>query len=212
MERHQAVLRTLSVGLIGAAALVACGSDDDGAATSTEDDEAVTTEAAPEDSNEPVDDPLTTEEAPSDDDNAPPEDTAPSEDDDSDDPPATGEGTATLTLDNGESYEFGVLCSLEPQIAAGSEILFTATSYDDPSLDITQFGDEGTVTELATVSMYDASSFESLWGASSTYEPFGGGLELTLDGSTISGTGTFFAGDDPVAAPDGVSGEVVATC
>lgn len=209
MKRRHAVLRTLSVGLIGAAGLVACGSDDDGAAT--EDDEAVTTEAAPEDATEPVDEPLTTVEAPSDDD-APPEDTAPSDDDDSNDPPATGEGTATLTLDNGESYEFGVLCSLEPQIAAGSEILFTATSYDDPSLDITQFGDEGTVTELATISVYDASSFESLWGASSTYEPLGGGLELTLDGSTISGTGTFFAGDDPIASPEGVGGEVVANC
>lgn len=37
-----------------------------------------------------------------------------------------GSGAATLTLDNGESFEFSILCALQPQIAAGQEIIFTA--------------------------------------------------------------------------------------
>jgi hypothetical protein len=126
-------------------------------------------------------------------------------------PPAapTGGGSATLVLDNGESFEFSVLCSLEPQIAAGSEILFTATSFDDPSLDITQFGDEGPVVDLASISVYDA-SFDTLWEANSFFEALGGGAELTLDGSTITGTGSFFpAGDIEGTA---VNGTVVANC
>jgi len=131
---------------------------------------------------------------------------------DSGDAPAPGGGgrTATLTLDNGEIYEFSVLCSLEPQMAAGSEILFTAVSYDDPGLDITQFGDEGTVTGIANVSVYDG-DYETLWEANTFFEAFGGGLELTLDGSTIRGSGTFFPDADP-AAGEGVPGEIVANC
>ena len=120
-----------------------------------------------------------------------------------------GGGSATLVLDNGESFEFSVLCSLEPQISAGSEILFTATSFDDPSLDITQFGDEGPVVDIASISVYDA-SFETLWEANSLFEAFGGGAELTLDGSTINGTGSFFpAGDIEGTA---VNGTVIASC
>lgn len=102
-----------------------------------------------------------------------------------------------------------MLCSLEPQIAAGSEILFTATSYDDPGLDITQFGQEGPVTDLATVSVYDA-SYETLWEASSLYAPLGGTIELSLDGSTINGSGAFFAGGDIEEQP--VNGTLVANC
>ncbi len=91
-------------------------------------------------------------------------------------PPAAGGGGATLTLANGETFEFAtVLCSLEPQTAAGSEILFTATSYDDPGLDITQFGDEGTITGVASISVYDG-NFETLWEANSM---FGSPVELT---------------------------------
>jgi hypothetical protein len=122
--------------------------------------------------------------------------------------PATGGGAAaTLTLANGEVFEFAtVLCTLEPQMAAGSEILFTATSYDDPGLDVTQFGDEGTVTGLASISVYDG-NFETLWEANSM---LGSGVELTLDGSTIRGTGSFYEGDD--VSGDTVEGEVVANC
>lgn len=124
--------------------------------------------------------------------------------------PPSGGGGATLTLDNGEVIEFpSVLCTLEPQIAAGSEILFTAVSYDDPSLDITQFGDEGPVTQTASVSVYDA-SFETLYEASSFYEAFGGTLTLAVDGSTITGTGDFYPAGDPTMTP--VPGQIVANC
>jgi hypothetical protein len=123
--------------------------------------------------------------------------------------PSGGDVNATLSLDNGETFEFFVLCSLEPQIAAGSEILFTATSFDDPSLDITQFGNEGPVTDIASVEVYDA-SYETLWGARSDFEPLGGGMELSLDGSTITGTGMFFPADD--IAGTAVAGTIVANC
>jgi len=124
--------------------------------------------------------------------------------------PEPSGGGATLTLANGETFEFPtVLCALEPQTAAGSEILFTATSYDDPGLDITQFGDEGTVTGLASISVYDA-SYDTLWEAASLYEAFGGTIELLLDGSTISGRGSFYPAGDPSSTP--VGGEVTANC
>ena len=214
MNARQTTAHLLVIALVGTVGLAACGSDDDGT-ESTDTADSARTDAAPADSSEPAEEPAADDETSSAD-GQPPEDDSTAGDSTADegnaDAPATGQGTATLTLDNGERYEFGVLCTLEPQMAAGSEILFTATSYDDPSLDITQFGDEGTVTSLASVSVYDATTFDSLWGASSSYEPFGGGLELTLDGSTIRGTGTFFAGDDPGTAPDGVAGEVVANC
>jgi hypothetical protein len=124
------------------------------------------------------------------------------------DAPVAGTGGgATLTLANGEVFEFAtVLCTLEPQMAAGSEILFTATSYDDPALDITQFGDEGTITGIASISVYDG-NFETLWEANSM---LGSSVELTLDGSTIRGTGSFFEGED--FGGDTVEGEVVANC
>lgn len=126
-------------------------------------------------------------------------------------PPAgsPGQGSATLTLDNGESFEFSVLCSLEPQIAAGSEILFTATAMRPPYFDITQFGDEGPVTGIASVTMTDE-DFNTVWEASTFYEAAGGSLDLSLDGSTISGSGTFFPGGDIAVPP--VDGTVVANC
>lgn len=214
MNARQTTARLLVIALVGAVGLAACGSDDD-ASESTDTADPARTDAAPSDPSEPAEETEADDDVSSSDDGEPSDDDGTEDDSAEDgnaDAPATGQGMATLTLDNGERYEFGVLCTLEPQVAAGSEILFTATSYDDPSLDITQFGDEGTVTSLSSVSVYDATSFDSLWGASSLYEPFGGGLELTLDGSTIRGTGTFFAGDDPGTSPDGVAGEVVANC
>lgn len=204
--------------------LAACGSDDssgdsdppadatgeaadepaDGATDESSNDDGSTDDTASDDGS--ADDPA--------DDAADSEDSEPASDSDaeSDGDGGGGSGNATLTLASGETYEFSVLCSLEPQMAAGSEILFTAVSYDDPSLDITQFGDEGTVTGTASVSVYDGETYDSLWGASSSYEAFGGSLELTLEGSTIRGVGTFFEADDPTVSPEGVEGEVVANC
>lgn len=121
--------------------------------------------------------------------------------------PESSGGGATLTLANGETFEFPtVLCSLESQMSAGAEILFTATSYDDPGLDITQFGDEGTVTGVASISVYDG-DFETLWDANTM---FGSSVELTLEGTTIRGTGSFLPGPDLIG--DAVEGEVVANC
>ncbi|MEM9516783.1 MAG: hypothetical protein AAGA42_18185 [Actinomycetota bacterium] len=121
-----------------------------------------------------------------------------------------GSGTASLTLANGESFEFSTLCALEPQEAAGSEILFTVVSNDDPGLDVTQFGDEGTVTDLAVITVVDGSTFETLWEASSFNETFGGTLTLTLDGSVVAATGSFYPGGDIGAEP--VDGDLIAQC
>jgi hypothetical protein len=135
------------------------------------------------------------------------DDTTAEADDEAAAPGGSGGGGATLTLANGETFEFPtVLCSLEPQMAAGSEILFTATSYDDPGLDITQFGDEGTITGIASISVYDG-NFETLWEANSM---LGSAVELSLDGSTIRGTGSFVQGED--FGGETVEGEVVANC
>jgi hypothetical protein len=176
----------------------ACGSDGDGDAEVTE----VTADPVAPSATEPgASDDADADEA---------DDAAEAEADESADeaiaPSASG-GSATLTLANGETFEFpNLLCTLEPQMAAGSEILFTATSYDDPGLDITQFGDEGTVTGLATISVYDG-DYESLWEANSM---FGSEVQLTLEGSTIRGTGSFLPGPDLVGEP--VDGDVVANC
>jgi hypothetical protein len=123
--------------------------------------------------------------------------------------PATGGGNATVTLANGTNYEFSILCALEPQMAAGSEILYTAVSYDDPGLDVTQFGEAGPITDLGVITIYDG-SFETLWEASTLLEALGGTFDLSLDGSIISGGGTFYAGGDP--SGEIVNGELTANC
>ena len=61
------------------------------------------------------------------------------------------------------------------------------------------------------MSVYDG-SYNTLWEASNTYEPFGGGLELSVDGSTITGVGEFFAEGDPMVNPEPVPGTVEARC
>jgi hypothetical protein len=185
---------TASIRLVAVASLLvaaaACGSDDDSVdgndADDAESDDAESDDAESDDAESDTD-----------------------ETSDSDDaaPGGSGGGTATLTLANGEVFEFsGVLCSLEPQMAAGSEILFSATSYDDPGLDITQFGDTGTITGIASISVYDG-NYETLWDANSM---LGTDVELTLDGSTIRGTGNFVEGED--YGGETVEGEVVANC
>ncbi|MDH3754984.1 MAG: hypothetical protein OEU32_14025, partial [Acidimicrobiia bacterium] len=118
-----------------------------------------------------------------------------------------GDGTATLTLDNGEVFEFGILCALEPQEAAGSEILFTVVSYDDPyNLDVTQFGADS-FNGAANISLYDSTTFDTIWEASGF---LGAEVELNLDGSTVTGSGTFHPDGDP--SIEGVSGELTASC
>ena len=100
----------------------------------------------------------------------------------------SGSGSATLALDNGESYEFSILCGLEPQESAGQEILFTVVSYDKPyNLDVTQFG-ENSFSGAANISMYDADTYDTVWDASTLY---GSEVTLSLNGSTITGSGVF---------------------
>jgi hypothetical protein len=190
-------MRSLTGLLIVAPLLLvaACGDDAETDTDTTESDAAVATDAADSDDADDDTDAGTDDDA-----------TAES-DDEAAAPGGSGGGGATLTLANGETFEFPtVLCSLEPQMAAGSEILFTATSYDDPGLDITQFGDEGTITGIASISVYDG-NFETLWEANSM---LGSSVELTLDGSTIRGTGSFAQGED--FGGETVEGEVVANC
>ncbi|MCH7790509.1 MAG: hypothetical protein IH940_13875 [Acidobacteria bacterium] len=116
-----------------------------------------------------------------------------------------GEGTATITLDNGEVFEEGVACTLEPQIAAGQEILFTATAFDG-SIDVTQFGPDGPNPDLASVGIYETETFDAIWLADSRSAE----LTLTLDGSTISGIGHFQPGEDLGAGL--VAGSIEVNC
>lgn len=120
---------------------------------------------------------------------------------------ASGAQTATVTLDNGDVFEFGALCWLETQEAAGSEVLFTVVSYDDPvNLDVTQFGADS-FGGAANISLYDSTSYDTLWEASSLY---GTEIELILDGSTVTGSGDFYPQGDIAATP--VPGQLVANC
>ncbi len=117
-------------------------------------------------------------------------------------------GTATLVLANGEEFEFSILCSLEPQMAADQEILFSVTSYDEPyGFDATKFGEDSVVPGMASMDVYDSETYEAVWTASSMV---GGGVDLELDGSTVTGRGTFFEGDEGLG--DGVEGELTASC
>ena len=120
---------------------------------------------------------------------------------------ASGAQTATVTLDNGDVFEFGALCWLETQESAGSEILFTVVSYDDPvNLDVTQFGADS-FGGAANISLYDSTSYDTLWEANSLY---GTEIELILDGSTVTGSGDFYPQGDIAATP--VPGQLVANC
>lgn len=120
---------------------------------------------------------------------------------------ASGAQTATVSLDNGDVFEFGALCWLETQESAGSEILFTVVSYDDPvNLDVTQFGADS-FGGAANISLYDSTSYDTLWEASSLY---GTEIELVLDGSTVTGSGDFYPQGDIAATP--VPGQLVADC
>jgi hypothetical protein len=135
-------------------------------------------------------------------------------------PPAGGDGTATVNLDNGESYTFSILCGLETQEVAGVEILFTAVSYDEPlGFDVTQFGDGGdtlgAIDDLGTISIYDSATFDDVWGAGSIVAQLSQSeFSLELNGSTITGSGLFFTGEDVdnLALDAGVPGELVANC
>ncbi len=120
---------------------------------------------------------------------------------------AAGGASATLTLENGETFTFNILCALETQESAGQEILFTVVSYDDPvSLDVTQFGADS-LDGTAIVSLYDSATFDNVWDANTLH---GGELELEMNGNTVTGHGIFLAGEERNGP--GVAGELKAHC
>jgi hypothetical protein len=182
----------LALALLGAA----CGDDDD----------AVEADAVDQDDS--VDDATDAEETGAEDTGDEDEDAADDAADDGEgDATSGGDGTATLVLANGEEFEFSVLCSLEPQMAADQEILFSVTSYDETyGFDATKFGEDAVMPGMASMDVYDSESYEAVWTASSIM----GDVELELDGSTVTGTGTFFEGDEGMG--DGVEGELTANC
>jgi hypothetical protein len=175
--------RSVFLALIAAFVLLAasCGDDDDGSGETT------TTAGADGESTE---------------ESAPPESSIDPEDLEVE---VFGEGDATITLDNGEVFEGGVACVLEPQDSAGQEILYTATAFDG-SIDVTQFGPNGPNPDLASVTIADPETFEAIWSADSGTTS----LTLSLEGSTITGSGDFRPADDSTA--ELVAGTVEVAC
>ncbi len=203
------VLAALVLGVLA----TSCGDDDDASTTleSGESQDAATSDPTEGDgTNEAAGTEPNAEEAPDEGDAAeerePEQEQEPGDTDEAIAGPA-GQGNATLELDNGDTFEFSILCSLQPQEAAGSEILFTVVSYDDPyNLDITQFGAES-FGGAANISVYDSTTYDTVWESNSM---FGNDIELSLDANTVTGEGTFFEGD--AVTGDGVQGRVEANC
>jgi hypothetical protein len=133
--------------------------------------------------------------------------------------PSGGRGSATVTLDNGEVFEFSVICGLEPQEVAGSEILFTAVDNGPPlGFDVTQFGklavETGNLADpIGTITIWDSESFDTIWGAGSVIAQLDGSeFKMELNGSTITGSGMFVEGEDLENLDAAVHGEVVVEC
>lgn len=105
--------------------------------------------------------------------------------------PQIGQGIFELVLESGESFSAPVSCVLQPQIAAGSEILFTASGQQDGHFyDVTQWG-ETVFGGTQDVEVVDSTTFDSLWRATGST-----GLELELNGNVISGSGGFYPGEE----------------
>ncbi len=103
---------------------------------------------------------------------------------------------ATITFENGEVLSARVACVLEPQVAAGQEILYTATSTSNPYFDITVYG-PNSMFEGAKMSWNDTDDFQVYRLSWDTNLPMAGGdFKADLDGKTITGSGTFIHGKD----------------
>lgn len=112
-----------------------------------------------------------------------------------------------MTLENGEVFEFAVLCSLNPEEFGDDEFEFSLVSYDDPfNLDVSQFKEDA-FNGAANISIYDSTTFATTWDANTF---FGGEVELAVSGTTVTGNGVFLKGDD--AEGPGVRGDLVANC
>ena len=116
-----------------------------------------------------------------------------------------GQGNFELVLDNGDAFSAPVACVLEPQIAAGSEILFTVVGQHEGLLyDVTQWG-ETSFGGSQSVEIVDTTSFETLWRSTGST-----GLILELDGNVVSGSGGFYQGED-LNGPK-TQGDLTVTC
>jgi len=119
--------------------------------------------------------------------------------------PRIGQGTFELVLENGETYTAPVGCVLDPQIAAGSEILFTAAGQQgDLFYDVTQWG-ETSFGGTQSVEIVDTTSFDNLWRSTGST-----GLVLELNGNVITGSGGFYPGE-ALNGPQ-TQGELTVTC
>jgi len=120
---------------------------------------------------------------------------------------------ATITFDNGEILSAEVLCHLEPQVAAGQEILYTATSLTSPYFDLTVFGDNSAFTgsSVSWNETRDFKVYQVIWASRGV--PGQSAFTSTLDGNTIKGSGTFVRGDDE-SGKEGETrqGEVMVNC
>ena len=108
---------------------------------------------------------------------------------------SSGKGIATISFENGETLSTSVFCVLESQMAAGQEILFTATSTSNPYFDATMFGPNSAFASSGGVSWNETKDFktyEAQWEAS----VFTKGFELKLEDNTITGKGTLIGGQD----------------
>ena len=127
--------------------------------------------------------------------------------------PASGKASvATITFDNGEILSTNVLCHLKSQVAAGQEILYTATSLSNPYFDLTVFGENSDFTG-ATVTWNETEDFEVYQVNWSSGRPGQASFAPTLDGSTITGSGTFIRGSDETGQEGETrQGNVVVNC
>jgi len=103
---------------------------------------------------------------------------------------------ATITFHDGEVLKTNVVCYLEPQISAGQEILYTATSLSNPYFDLTVFGEDSSFPG-ANVSWDETTDFEIYQASwSSRQMPGESPFTLELQGSTITGSVTLMRGKD----------------
>ena len=110
----------------------------------------------------------------------------------------TQSSVATLTFENGETLSTSVICVLEPQTAAGQEILFTATSVRSPYFDVTLFA-AGAILNGAKVSWTDTKDFKTYqadWKSVPGTPVSKASFDVALNGSTITGSGVLIRGDD----------------
>lgn len=103
--------------------------------------------------------------------------------------PGVSKGIATLTFANGQELSTEVLCYLEPQKIAAQEILYSASSAMNPYFSISEFGGDSLIAG-ASASWMEA---EDVLAPTLSWQAMGamGDFEATLEGNTITGSGTF---------------------